>query len=799
MKYLAILVLGFLTASVAHASSADAPRAARESAVLQARDGNPKAGLLALQYLLSTYPDDPRLLADSIVVANWAGEDALALDLYFRQRTPKDDPGVIEAAARSARNLHLYDRALGLYQYDEAVLPERWQARLGQALVLTDQESFDAASSLLQPLIQNHPQEADVLAANIYLCNRQKDLACVLATQQRLANIKPGDSTIQCQIAETLSGLGAETLALGHCPNSGQERRLQAAAAAEGVRWSEAYGPAHLQTPQTARALADLENVIAGSTIKDDVWRQAQFDRLVALSDLHRTREVVQAYEKLLQEKLLVPPYALKVAANAYLALREPERAEDLFRELVHNSPQDAEALSSLAYAQLEQEHIGKAFHTVDDAYANSPAWLVAPDLKGPKINSSHSHFGLQAAKMRGYVGLLAEEQSRLTKLLELAPADIEIRRQLAITYLDRGWPSRAFEEEKIADTYAQADEIPSLESAEINEAAGRRDAVDAVLPILAQRDGQAPALMKFLRDRAIERGWQFRVQGDSAWSSGSYIGTSDQHNEAHLYSPFLRNRWQIFGHGVFDNGDFTQGKATRVRSGAGITYNYERQSVWGEVAADTGTAGTKVAGSIGGDFAFGDHWLLRTKADSDNVEDIPLIATLGGVRARGADLNLGWHASELRAANIGAQRLLFTDGNQRLAITGRWDEHVRTSPRLGVSVAPSLWASTNSKDTNRLYFNPKSDFSLGPQVTFDWLTWRRYERSLNQEIGAYAAPYWQHGYGTGTAGSASYTIRWKPIKRFGFFCGVKWNSQPYDGSNESYTALNYGLILGSQ
>jgi poly-beta-1,6 N-acetyl-D-glucosamine export porin PgaA len=739
------------------------------------------------------------LLADSTIVANWAGEDAVALSLYSREQTPKDAPGVIEAAARSARNLHQFDRALELYRHAESVSPQRWQARLGEALVLIDQENFSAASALLQPMLQDHPQEADVLSADAYLCSRRKDPACVLATQERLANMKSGDSSIQCQIAETLSGLGAESTALRRCPNSDKQRRLNAALAAEGVRWGEAYGPARQQKTQIAKALADLDNVIVASSIKDDVWRQAQFDRLVALSDLQRTHEVVQTYEELQQEKVHIPPYALEVVANAYLTLHQPERAEKLFRELVQNSPKDGEALSSLAYAQLEQEHIGQAFHSIDSAYANAPAWLVAPGLKGMQINSFHSRLGLQAAKMRGYVGLLPEEQSRLTKLLELAPADIEIRRQLAMTYVDRGWPSRALEEERIADTYAQSDEIPSMESAEIYEAAGRRDAVDAILPVLVERDGHPGALTRFLHDRAIERGWQLHVAGNAAWSSGSYIGTSDQHNEARLSSPFLRNRWQVFGHGVFDNGEFARGNATRARSGAGISFSYERQWLWGEVAADTGTAGTSVAGDFGAEFGLSDHWRLRTEADSDNIEDVPLIAALGGVHARSVDLNVGWRGSELRAGNIGTQLLLFTDGNQRFSATGHWDERVRVSHRFGINIAPSLGISTNSKDQNRLYFNPQSDLSFGPQVTFDWVTWRRYERNLHQEIGMYAAPYWQHGYGTGTAGSASYTMRWKLSNRLGFFCAAKWNSQPYNGSNESYTALNYGLTLGSQ
>jgi biofilm PGA synthesis protein PgaA len=301
------------------------------------------------------------------------------------------------------------------------------------------------------------------------------------------------------------------------------------------------------------------------------------------------------------------------------------------------------------------------------------------------------------------------------------------------------------------------------------------------------------------LRERAISRGWQLETSGNADWSKGSFIGTSDQHNEVHLYSPFIRNRWRIFADEWFDNGNFARGNVTRQRSALGIRYGYERQSIWGEVAGDTGTAGSTIAGSVGADIGFADHWTLRGEADSDNLSEVQLIAALGSVRARGVNLNLGWHANELRAGTVGLQRLLFTDGNQRLILSGEWNEQIHRSPHLDVNLSPQVWASFNSMNENRVYFNPKEEFSAGPQVAIDWITWRRYERSFHQQLTAYVAPQWQQNYGAGPAGSMSYVQAWKLSDRFGLNCGVAWNSQPYDGSNESYTALKYGITFGSQ
>jgi biofilm PGA synthesis protein PgaA len=796
-----VLALGLLSTVAAGAGTSNAPAAEREGAVTQARAGDAAGGLARLQLLLRQYPDDSRLLADTTIVAGWAGNDSLVLQLYQSTKTPKDDPGVSEAAARAARNLRQYDLAIELYRHCEALAPERWQPRLGEAMVLADKGDYTLASALMQPLLREHREEKDVMLAQAYLCRRQGDLACALAMYELRLDQSAGDVETRCLLAETLSELGGATYALRLCDHAGasEERRLSAAAA-ENVRWGEAYAPTHAQQQSESElALTRLDSVIAGATPRDAIWQQAQYDRLLALFDLQRTRETTQSYERLRRQGFTVPPYARQTAADAYLALRQPQNAEDLYRQIIEQSPGDGSAWSGLAYAQLEREHFKAAFRSIDDAYADSPAWLRAPRLRVPQPNPLHAELGLQAAMMRGYADLLAEEQRRVTYLLGLAPANAEIRRQLAMTYLARGWPLRALEEVHISDSNTDQDEIPALPSIEIQEAAGRRDVADALLPALREREGNSPGLNHFLHARALERGWQLDTESISEWSSGSYIGSGDQHTEGHLYTPLIDNRWRVFAHELRDSGSFAEGDAARTRAGLGAAYNYDRQLIWGEVAADTGTNGTHAAGNLGGSLNLGDRWTLRAEGDSDSFSDVQLKSVLAGVHARSVDLKLGWRASELGAAHIGLQRALFSDGNQRAALSGAWDQRVWTSPRLQVNLSPEEWASSNSLDESRLYFNPRHDFSLGPRVTFQWLTWRRYDRSFHQELSVYSAPYWQQNHGTGGALAASYTQHWKLGEGLGLQAAITWNTQPYDGKSETYTTLNLGLTWGDQ
>jgi biofilm PGA synthesis protein PgaA len=795
-----LVALGLLSAGIVRAGTSVAPLAEREAAVTQARAGDAKGGLTLLQSLLQRYPDDSRLLADTTIVASWAGEDSLVLELYARAR--KDDAQVTEAAAHAARNLRRYDFPIQLYRHSEALAPERWRSRLGDAMVLADKGDYNPASALMQPLLRDHGDEKDVVLGQAYLCSRQGDFACALAMYERRLDQAPDDVETRCHLAQTLSEMGGATYALRLCshPDAMEEHSLTAAAGAEEVRWGEAYAPTRgQQQAESEQALARLDSVIAASTPADPVWQRAQYDRLLALFDLRRMRDTAQSYERLRRQRFTVPFYARQRVADAYLVLRQPEKAEDLYRQIIEHSPGDGSAWSGLAYAQLESEHFREAFRSIDHAYADAPAWLQAPGLKIPQPNLLHAELGLQAAKMRGYADLLAEEQARINRLVGLAPANAELRRERAMTYLARGWPLLAIKESRLSDSYADRDEIPSLQSAEIHETAGRRDDADAMLPGLLAHEGNSPGVNHFLRDRAIERGWQLDLESTFEWSSGTFLGSSDQHTEAHLYTPLSDNRWSVFAHELRDSGSFAEGDGARTRAGLGATYNYDRQLVWAEIAGDTGTYGTHAAGNAGAKLSFGDRWTFRAEGDSDSFADVQLISVLAKIHARSVDLNLGWRGSELGAANIGLERVLFSDGNQRAAISGAWDQRIWTSPRLQVNVTPEEWASSNSLDEDRLYFNPKHDFSLGPRATFHWLTWRRYDRSFRQEFSVYAAPYWQQNHGTGGAFAVSYAQHWKLGEALGFLGGITWNSQPYDGSNESYTALNFGLTWGHQ
>ncbi|MGB6134361.1 MAG: poly-beta-1,6 N-acetyl-D-glucosamine export porin PgaA [Acidobacteriaceae bacterium] len=800
------LTCALLSVSANRAGASDvprAPRAEREAAVMQARHGGAKAGLAELKRLVQRYPDDPRLLADTTIVASWARDDRYALDLYDRPLTPKDDAGVAEAAGHAARNLHLYARSLELYQLAHQLEPDRWQPLLGEAMVLTDLGDYAAAAKLMDPVVRHHKDDLDVLRGQGYLCSRLADFICSIAMYQYYLVQSPNDMDVRNDLALALSHVGSQVYASDFYTKEVSPEvpetdfRLSGVAAGEEANWGEVYSPTRaLVRADSEIALARLNSIIAAATPRGETWTNAQFDRIFALYDLHRSNEVVSAYEELTRRGIEVPQYALESVAGSYLSLHEPERAEEIYEKLVKESPTDGDLWSGLAYAQMERGHVKQALATIDRAYKDATPWLGIPGKSAPKPNRMRLNLESQAARMRGDVDLLAEEQRRLDRLMAAAPGNESLRWQLASSHLARGWPVYALRESRIADGFASRDELPSMTTVQIEEAAGLRDEVDAAIPALRIRAFDDPSLLRFLKGLRIERGWGFDSDAVFAWGSGIEVGSSSQHSEAHLYSPLFNNRWRGFAHELSDSGNFGATSAERTRTSVGVSYDYDRQSATAEIGYDAGTHRT--AANLAAALALNDYWSFHLEADTDSFE-VPVRALTGNVHGRSVDADLEWRASELESAHGGLQRVLFSDGNQRAAISGAWTRRVETTPHWQTTISAQEWESGNSLNENRPYFNPSRDFGFGPSATVDWHTWHRYDRSFHQKVNLYVAPYWQANYGTGPSVSAEYDALLKTRQGLEWRLGVTWNTQPYDGMNETSTALNAGITWGSQ
>lgn len=254
-----------------------------------------------------------------------------------------------------------------------------------------------------------------------------------------------------------------------------------------------------------------------------------------------------------------------------------------------------------------------------------------------------------------------------------------------------------------------------------------------------------------------------------------------------------------MYLHGWGDHGQFQAGETWRSRGALGMRFDYDRKEFWTEAGADQTPAGARLGVAAGTNLSFGDHWIVGLQGDTDDLSQVQLISSLAHVHARSGSGSLQWRSSDLASVTVGAGRLLFTDGNQRTIVSGTWDQRAFTAPHFQIILSPQVWTSSNSLGENRIYFNPKHDVSAGAAATLRWISWRRYERNFTQQLTVFGAPYWQQNYGTGGAVNTTYMQNWAISRRIGAYGKVTWNSQPYDGSNESYTNVTFGISWGVQ
>ncbi len=134
---------------------------------------------------------------------------------------------------------------------------------------------------------------------------------------------------------------------------------------------------------------------------------------------------------------------------------------------------------------------------------------------------------------------------------------------------------------------------------------------------------------------------------------------------------------------------------------------------------------------------------------------DTPLRATYYGISADGGAgrVSYAWDSATIASASL--RRWWFTDGNDRIEASGFLAARVVERPDLSIELRPELWWGTNTR-LDAPYFNPPGARSADMSAAARHLLWRRYERSLRQELRLTAGAIAQEDFPTRWTGSAS-------------------------------------------
>lgn len=792
-----------LAASLAEAS----PLPDYEGLLQRARAGDHAPFLAAV----AQAPRGERELNDFLAVAAWAGRRADVIRVYEEQ-SPKPtlrDYALIEVA-RAYRDAARWDEALALFEDGERRFPGNGAFSRGAVMTLADAARLDEAERRARAHIRQHVDDADGYLGLAYVHARQGQPFAALAEADRAHSLAPSrDDVVLAYIGALTQARMAEPalrVASQHpqAVDSALMRHLEGNAAAEMARMADLPSRGEAERFAVAdRALERYDRLLAqwrAQTPRPDAdIRRARIDRLAALHARFRMREVVEEYTSLSADGGTVPAYALTDVASAYLYLREPERARDLYAQSLQvtsaGSDEDARAEDEvgLTYALMESEAFGEASRVSRAARERQPIWHYPQGVQTRTPSDLRLTVERLAALERLYANDTRAAQATFDGLVAKAPNNTGLLTAQAQVLRARELPRASERVLKLAETLEPRDR--SVELGQGFTALELQEWLQAHL----LRDDMVQRFPEDLSTLRLDREWQvhnkaeLQVNGYRGLKSDNPVtGSRDRGLEAVLYSRPIAYHWRAFAGGGQASSRFEDGAVRFSWLRGGAQWSGRDLTVEGEVSANRYGFGTKPGAGLTVDYDIDDHWRVGGGL-AYRSREAPLQALQNNIHTNRLDTYVRWRADEQREWRLGFSPSDFSDGNQRQEVLVQGRERLYTTPRAWLDALVDVSASHNSRD-GAPYFNPKADFSVLPALRLTHILHRRYETVWEHHVTVGAGHYAQRGFGGGAVLMWAYGHRFRTNDVFEVGASIGSLTRPYDGQRERDLRIAFDL-----
>jgi biofilm PGA synthesis protein PgaA len=725
------LFLALAIASLAYGvQAASTPTSAYQQAIDNARAGRFDAALPMLERLVQQNPQSPTYRYDWIAVLSWANRHA-------------------EALAAS--------QALGL----TAQIPDYVVSAIGKSALHGGQPQ--RAEAAYRSLLVRHPRDADAA----------QGLVMALQAQQfPVTPVAVAPSAAPAQPTKPSRDWSAE-----QAQNSA---RIRAAMAVLDTDFTPArYAPmdaALAQNSTLAREAAAAQQLATA--------RQLRLDHIVGLQARGASSQALSKFQALEAEGGPLPAYAMTAAADAQMALRQPEQARALYQRALVADSGNGGIHIGLMYAELEAENFPGMEQIVQQRLQ---ATQRSPAARRTEVSALRFADRIQPAA------------AALAQLSAEFPTDVGLLLDQADLLSQRGLPRAAAERYRAVLAAEPASTKAQVGLADATWAQGDIPEAARMVAVLQAEAPEHPAVQRLVRAWQRKQRpfltssatWGFgnghvRGNDDMTWSTTLYSGQSDQGLRVFATHHLARAEWW------WDSAHLYQGSASHERGGIGLEWTQRDLQATVEVGTDLRN-GRDAVGAVGANWQINDQLSLRGRFETQ-TNDLPLKGRVPDVESNlGAPTYLHankktvgvayrWNESRRVAADISSYR--FNDGNNRTALAASWTERLYSGYGRTLDLQTAAYTSANSL-RDAVYFNPRRDFAISQTLAADWLTWRHYERSFNQRVAASVGLYRQQS-GDGSS-SASYgnTYGWSP------FYGVHYAHEWQFGPDRS---LRYGI-----
>ncbi len=773
-----------------------------QQALSLAKEKNYTQSIQLFKTLRLEYPQNITYLSDYIQILSTAGKDKAVLNLVAAVPKNKVRAYVLEAIARSAKNLKEYQQSQLFYQTVIKRFPERIAAYLGLALVFVEQGKTQAALNTLTPQLARYPNQSEILFTLGYIHERASQFFKALAYYEKVLALKPNHRYALKRRILVTSKLGAPSLAY-HQLNAADKNLLTAEErayirwdnAAYWVRW-EAIGNAiseKLRFDETDRAIAQLKkNIADAKNLKDPKWQHsARFDLIIALRDRVFMQQVVTEAESLIAEKIELPIHVLIALGDAYLYLEQPEKAKLAYLKALKQSPKSFPLRLSLFYAYLEAENYDESEQMIETLVSEQALRQIKKyyhaESKKFKIITKGNPNKTQAesvlALSKAYFDDLDAAEQHAKFLSDSAPHNQDLRANLGTIYYWRGWARRAQEEYEIGI---------HLEPKNLGlKIALARNALE--LKHYRQAEQQINAVYQdYPENKHVQKQYQLWgihndpeliVEVNGSQSRGALQnGSEDLSIDSYLYSSPLDYNFRAFAHYRWTKATFSEGVGQTHHQGLGLEYTRPNLKLTGEIY-HTIYAKNQLGFSIGGNYDFNDLWRVGALFESFS-QQTPLRALKNNITAQSVDFNTRFRKHESLALSFGVNYLNFSDGNQRVNLSGRYFQRWYSGAIYKFATNTRLFYSQNSR-SNVPYFSPKRQASAEISFDHDWLSYQHYDTRWHQRLSLTVGQSWQQGFVDDFIYSLGYQHRWKAFNRLELVYGTNYGKRYYDGDKE--------------
>lgn len=800
-------------------------RGEQDEAVTAARLGKLADALARLRSLHQHHPDDQFLLSDYLTVLQWNRENESVLTLAGRLRLASAPPYAVEAVARAMLAVRgPYDAETFMETAVEA------QCRNPEMLISAARIAGGSGDpyKAARYLDEAERSRAPGLGARIEAARREngdeqiKAMDALNEVERTLARLPDNQDALRIK-ARALSAGGAHQEARavvdGRLSSAGRTSGLplehaqdiRRAASLESAAWGEQSAiPRYLEERERhLEAALDALDELAASpqcAVSEQCRIRTRMDRMQPLYALGRDREVVAEYENVMAKSPPLSPAAQLAAAGARMRLHEPRLAAEIYSNVIsrrdeyhpHLSPDDLfTAESGLFWAYLEDERLSAA---LDQAHALYDRAIRPTGGQPPFADTDWKKSA--AAAILGYAylytGCLDKAEQHFTTLARSAPAMLDAQSGLAGTYSMRGLPRTALDTLARARVFSPDDINLAVRTADaLMDIQNWRNAKEIL-------DSLEPYSLHSQAVRQLQRRWEthslFELRVDGAWAknfAAKNPGTTDRSQtpslEGRLYSPPIAYDWRMYAGFAMAESDFAEGHARQGLTLAGVEYRGTWLTASLEARNDhvkTDKLGLGLYGSVTPD----DHWSFPFTLEKDSRET-PLRARNADVTADNVRLGVAYRWNESRRLDGSIGGMSFSDGNRRLSMEGSFTQRLWAWQTHYLDGTAGIYASGNSKDADRPYFNPKADMDVGGTLTYGALLWRDYDTSLSHALSLGAGGYAQLDHGAGPVWSVAYSQSLDWTDRFAVTCGAGVSRRIYDGNPENSLNTFFSLV----